>query len=280
MQTWGTTDLRRLLGVADSTLRRLVRDGYLQPRRDRRGRYRFGFQDLVVLRALRGLAAARIPPRRINRSLAALRRQLPRTLPLAGLSIAAVGEQVAVREGPAQWDVRSGQYLLAFDLRREGDELRIVDHPGVAQHGRAEAPGGDPLTTCEARFAEALALEDVDVDAALARYAECITGHAGGTGAFVNRGRLLHHAGRLDEAAAVYRAAPFPDAALWFNLGVLEEDRGDPEAALACYERAIAVDPSFVDAHFNAGRLHEVAGRQRESLRHFAAYRRLRDAQD
>ena len=40
----------------------------------------------------------------------------------------------------------------------------------------------------------------------------------------------------------------------WFDKAVALE-RGDVEAALKAYERAVAADPAFLDAHINLGRL-------------------------
>jgi tetratricopeptide (TPR) repeat protein len=41
---------------------------------------------------------------------------------------------------------------------------------------------------------------------------------------------------------------------VWFNQGAALEQE-DAEAARAAYERAIAADPGFLDAHINLGRL-------------------------
>jgi tetratricopeptide (TPR) repeat protein len=54
---------------------------------------------------------------------------------------------------------------------------------------------------------------------------------------------------------------------------------GRPEAAVPHYERAIALDPSFSDAHYNLAGLFESLGRARYAIRHYheviAAERRL-----
>jgi tetratricopeptide (TPR) repeat protein len=60
-----------------------------------------------------------------------------------------------------------------------------------------------------------------------------------------------------------------------FDLGVALEDQGREEEALAAYEQALLHDPGLADAHFNASRIEERAGRRQEALRHLAAYRRL-----
>src|SRR5688572_11769764 len=113
MDSYGVADVEKLLRLPRSTLRALIRAGFVAPSRGPRRELRFSFQDLIVLRTAQALAAARVPAARITRSLKALRRQLPESMPLSGISIGAVGDQVVVRDGAAQRRVDSGQYLLA-----------------------------------------------------------------------------------------------------------------------------------------------------------------------
>ena len=61
----------------------------------------------------------------------------------------------------------------------------------------------------------------------------------------------------------------------WYNLGVLLEDRGHPDEALPCYERAVRADASLADAHYNLALLYERTGRKQDALRHFAIFKRL-----
>src|SRR5258708_13357148 len=61
--------------LAPAQVRAFARDGFLSPERGPRGDFRFSFQDLVVLRAAKDLAAARIPARRTRRTLKRLMRR-------------------------------------------------------------------------------------------------------------------------------------------------------------------------------------------------------------
>lgn len=107
----------------------------------------------------------------------------------------------------------------------------------------------------------------------------------------------LHRAGKLDEAAAVYRAvlARDPDqadalqllgliafrhgdaegarglvaralrlrpdsAAFHFNAGIIERALGRTDAARSHYERAIALEPGYAEAHLNLGSLWKDCG--------------------
>ncbi|MGH8772077.1 MAG: tetratricopeptide repeat protein, partial [Burkholderiales bacterium] len=61
-------------------------------------------------------------------------------------------------------------------------------------------------------------------------------------------------------------ASPQPTAENWFDAGVALESK-DTDAALLAYERAVAVDPAFLDAQINMGWLLHEAGRFAEAER-------------
>jgi len=65
------------------------------------------------------------------------------------------------------------------------------------------------------------------------------------------------------------RPSPTVDSATdWYIHADAIEDT-DPLGAEAAYRRAIALDPSFADAHLNLGRLLHAAGAVREALDHY-----------
>ena len=80
MTGYTTEEVARLLGLSPAQIRSYTRAGFLSPSPSRaaRGELRFSFQDLVLLRAAKGLMAARIPAAQIRRSLRRLKQQLPR----------------------------------------------------------------------------------------------------------------------------------------------------------------------------------------------------------
>src|SRR2546425_12267103 len=115
VQQYGVHEVEKLLRLPRSTIRTLVKAGFVSPARGPRNAWRFSFQDLIVLRTAQALAAANVPARRIARSMKELRRHLPQSMPLSGLSIAAEADRRIVREGRRRWQADSGQYLLAFE---------------------------------------------------------------------------------------------------------------------------------------------------------------------
>jgi tetratricopeptide (TPR) repeat protein len=272
MPTYSMRDVQRILRLSPDTTRNLIKAGFVKPARGARREYRFSFQDLIALRTARALIDAKIPARRIRRSLESLRRELPESLPLSGLSISAVGEQVVVREGDTQRQVDSGQYLLGLEVSIENGELRVVEHREAAPAAPpSSAPGAD-------WFTQALTLEHTDPEAALTAWGHAVDEDAANAAAWTNWGRLLHERGRTQQAAEVYRRALAqigPDPLLLYNQGVLLEDLGDPAAALAAYRSAIAEDPDLADCHYNLARLYESLGEAQHAIRHLGQYRRL-----
>lgn len=247
-------------------LRALVAAGFVEPARGARRAWRFSFRDLIVLRAAQSLVAANVPRRRIVHALKELRRQLPASMPLSGLSIGAAGDRVVVREGARQWQAESGQYLLAFEVQSAATApASAVPAPEVA--GSDEA------------FNAALDLEEAgDIDGAIAAYARVVADDPGYLDAHLNRALLLQSHGRTEEAARAYRdalQACGEAPALLYNQALLAEDAGGDAEAVALYQRALAADPDFADAHYNLALLFERLGQARDALRHIARYRAL-----
>jgi tetratricopeptide (TPR) repeat protein len=272
MRSYSMRDVQRVLRLSADTTRNLIKAGFVKPARGARREYRFSFQDLIVLRTARALIDAKVPARRIRRSLESLRRELPESVPLSGLSISAVGDHVVVRDGDSQRQVESGQYLLGLDVSVENGVLRVVEHREQA----LAAPAPDVLPGDW--FAHALSLESTDPQAALAAWRQAVDEDAGNTAAWTNLGRLLHEQGLTMQAAEVYRRALAqvgPDALLLYNQGVLLEDLGNPSAALAAYQSALAEDPDLADCHYNLARLYESLGEAQHAIRHLGQYRRL-----
>lgn len=268
MHAYDTKDLKRLFGLPATAVRSLTRAGHLSPVR-RSGRLHYSFQDLVVLRTASALRAAKIPAKRINRTLRTLRAALPEGDTLQKLSLTALGNQIAVRNGKMVWESETGQYFLALDVS-EPAALHELGQPSAA----VIAP-----TTADDQYRTAFALEDSHPGAAIDAYQACLAADAEHVDARVNLGRLLHLAGRMEEAEQVYRSARRAEPLIVFNLAVLLDDLGRAADAIAAYRESLALDPQLADAHFNLARLYEHQQDSKASLRHLLAYRRMRDRQ-
>ena len=274
MQSYGVGEVERMLQLSRGTIRGFISRGFVNPTRGPRREYRFSFQDLVILRAARALVRAKVPPRRIGRSLSALRRQLPESVPLTGLTISAVGNEVVVRKGSSRWKPDTGQYLLELDVSVTDDALHITE---IKRH--TDAAGEEHTeVSVETWFERGLEAEEHDIDQALQAYEKVRKLDARHLEARINLGRLHHEAGRLDAAHEVYREALRacePDATLFFNFGVLLEDTSRYDEAIEAYQQAIEADPDFADAHYNLARLYESVGKPQHAIRHLGEYRRL-----
>jgi tetratricopeptide (TPR) repeat protein len=272
MRSYSVRDVQRVLRLSPAVTRGLIRAGFVKPARGPRRAYRLSFQDLIVLRTARALIDARVPAKRIRRSLESLRRELPASMPLSGLAISAVGDRVVVRDGETRWQADSGQYLLGLDVTLEDGVLQVVEHKAVEP---APAPAQEAPRDW---FTEGLTLENTDPGGAVAAYQQAADESPHNAAAWINLGRLLHVLGNTAEAEAVYRRALGQvglDPLLLFNQAVLLEDVGKTAAALDAYQAALSGDPDLADCHYNLARLYESLGKPQHAIRHLGEYRRL-----
>jgi tetratricopeptide (TPR) repeat protein len=271
MHAYDTKDLERLFGLPASVVRALARAGNIQPVR-RSGRLHYSFHDLVVLRTASALRAAKISSQRINKTLQELRSALPEGSALNKISLTALGNRIAIREGQTLRESDSGQYALALEIVEEKGRLHVIAHQDAAPP-ELENFAADP----DEHYARALAIEDSNPQAAQRAYEQCLKADPEHLEARINLGRLLHLAGRLAEAERVYRVGARADPFIAFNLAVVLEDLEREPDAIIAYREALALDPQFADAHFNLARLYERAKDPKASLRHLLAYRRMMD---
>ena len=276
MQTFRLQDVERVLRLSPSTIRGLIKTGFVQPARGPKRQLLFSFQDLIVLRAARALLEAKISRRRINRSLEDLRRHLPEQMPLSGLSISAIGDRVVVRDGKNHFQVDDGQYVLGLDVSVENGVIRVVEHQEVP----AESA---PSETADDWFDKALVLEETDTKAAQTAYERAVELEPDYVGAWINLGRLLHARHDEKKAEIVYRRGLQECGAnpvLMFNLAVVLEDLGKIDDAIDAYQAALSEDPNMADGHFNLARLYEAQGKEQHAIRHLGQYRRLVSTSD
>jgi len=268
-------DVAQLLKLAPAHVRAFARDGFLSPGRGPRGDFRFSFQDLVVLRAAKDLAAARIPARRIRRTLKRLRQELPRGRSLAELRITAEGERIVVRDGETAWNPDSGQVVIDFQVRDLATRAAPIARR-TARAAQADAADYD----ADGWYELGLELEAVAPQEARDAYRRALELDPHHADAHVNLGRLLQEEDLIEEAETHYRAALAESpghATAWFDLGTALEDLRRASDAVDAYRRAILADRRMADAHFNLARLYEKAGKKAAALRHLGIYQRLTD---
>lgn len=273
-QTPGTFTIRGtqdLLGLSRSVITGLIEAGFVTPSRGKRNEFRFSFQDVVLLRTALELQAAKIAPRKILSALRRLRAELPVELPVTGLRITAVGNEVAVRDGRSQWQADSGQLVMDFELAPAKGSVAFLPRATSGQRPADEGPVD--------AFMRGESLEATDRSAAESAYRRALALDPDFADAYLNLGALLCEAKRCREAVKLYDEAirrHSDQAPLHFNRAIALEDQGLTSEALADYDACIRLDPEFADAHFNAARLHEQLGNDKRAVRHWSAYRRMR----
>lgn len=279
MHAYDTKDLERLFGLPASAVRALARAGNIQPVR-RSGRLHYSFHDLVVLRTASALRSAKISSQRINKTLQELRSALPEGSALNKISLTALGNRIAIREGQSLRESDSGQYALALEIVEEKGRLHVItrqDPASEPDYSSGLRTGFSAGQSADDHYARALSLEDAHPQAAQNAYELCLKADPLHLEARINLGRLLHLAGRLADAERVYRIGAKADPFIAFNLAVVLEDLNREPDAIVAYREALALDPQFADAHFNLARLYERAKDPKASLRHLLAYRRMMD---
>ena len=273
MKGYAAKDVARLLGLTPTQVRAFARSGFLEPDCGPRGELRFSFPDLVLLRAAKGLAAARIPLRRITRALRRLRQQLPAGRPLSAVRITAEGDRIVVHDGASAWNPESDQLQLDFAVSELASRAAPLARRAAQAARDAEADMG-----ADEWYDLGFDLEAVDVAEARDAYRRALELDPHHADAHVNLGRLLQEGGDAKQAVSHYLLAlqqQARNALAWFNLGIALEDLKRRSEAIKAYESATLAEPALADAWFNLSRLYEAAGKKAAALRSLSKYRML-----
>jgi len=83
----------------------------------------------------------------------------------------------------------------------------------------------------------------------------------------VTRGQKARASFRQNLEAATLNPA---DASAHYNLGLIQQERGELDEARKRFERAIEIDAEEVDAHYQLGRIAREQGRLSDAINHFS----------
>ncbi len=268
---YSTQHVAELLGLSAARIRDYVRRGLLTPQRNPVGHFRFSFQDVVFLRAAKGLTDAAISVRQSNRALTKLKSDLRQLDSLSAVRIYANGSVVEVQDDEKAWEVESGQLTMNFSIQKLA--------ANVAELAKAAA-GGEEKALADLDSDEwynlGLDLEEVDPLQAPDAYREAIKLDPLNADAHVNLGRLYQLSGDLRSAKRHYQLAlaSRPEHQLAnYNLGTIFDEQDDCERAALFYRKASSVP----DAHYNLARIRELEGDELNARRHLRLYHRLID---
>ena len=264
---YSRAETARLFDMKEGRLRYWDRTDFLAPSATRGHRKYYTFQDLIGIRAAKGLLDSGLPLQEVRRSVAAIRSALPRVVrPLSELRVVAEGAAMLVRDEGAAFEAQTGQLVLDFrvDSIRE-DVVRIL---------RPEQSGN---TDAYSRYLEGCRLDEDEstFDEAEAAYRDALRLDPALTNALTNLGNLRYRRGDEEGATRYYRQALQLDAShpeALYNLGFVAQDDGDDAAAISYFQAALRSDPAFADAHFNLGLALLADGRAQEAKAHWRAY--------
>jgi tetratricopeptide (TPR) repeat protein len=270
---YARAEVARLFDVPESRLRYWDRTGFLPPTGRVGARHFYTFQDLIGLRAAKGLLERGVPLRRVRRSVEALKGALPNVVrPLSELRVVADGKTCVVEGPERRWEPATGQLVLDFDVRSLRDDVVRLLRPASVDPVRRRMAYDAYLEGCR------LDEDPATYARAEAAYRKAIELDQGFAHAHTNLGNLHFRRGDAAKADAAYQAAlaldPEQPEAL-YNLGYLAFERGETGRAVEQFQRAVAVDPSFADAHFNLAMALEEMGRSREARAHWEGYLQL-----
>jgi hypothetical protein len=260
----------QLIGLPESAVRGLIRDGLIGSAREVPAR--LSFRDLAALRVVKGLVDAGIPLPRARKELVELTRGLPTGTSIAELPLEARAGRVHLRgDAPT-----TGQLDLPLAAERAAPSGEVREMP--ARRDVEAVPVATPPATADEWFARALALEDADPAAAIDAYRRSLRLRPDSTEAWVNLGRLFAESNDAEAAAECFRSAldlDPTDATAVYNMGVVAQDAGREGEAITLYTRALELDPELAEAHYNLATLFDQSGDSRAAIRHINEYRKL-----
>ena len=263
----------RYLGITRRTLRGWERLGLVDPAQE------YTFEQVVAMRALVRLHEAKLPARKIQAALKAVRRTLSEIEnPLTELRLYSEGSRIRVQVGPHHMEPESGQLLLNFD---QAELERMVAMPQAKkQQAEDQRRTAKRQHDAEAYFLRGVELEQTGarIEDAIAAYKKAIELDPEMAPAHVNLGTIYFTAHDWTKATACYKRAIEinPDYALaHFNLANLYDELGEQENALIHYQAALKLDPNYADAHYNLALLYQSSGHVLKAVRHWRTYLKL-----
>lgn len=261
MTRYGRQDILRILRIRPKQLRAWERSGLIACGES------YTFRDMVQLRKLRDLRAARLSSASIRASVHAMRSVSGMSNPLLEAGTARSGSRLAFRLGEGMVEPIAGQFVFDFD--RSGERW-------LAEVCFSAASRGARGSRVNALFVEAVGLEERGLtEEAVAAYERILELDASHAPACINLGTIHYNQRRFLEAENFYRRATVSDstyALAYFDLGnVLDELQRLPEA-IEAYLCAIRLAPRYADAHYNLALAYERTGERHKALRHWTRY--------
>jgi DNA-binding transcriptional MerR regulator len=261
-QTYSTRAAARILAVSPDRIRYWVKRRLLKPALMRGRRYRFAFNDLLVMRMAKELLPKRRHLEQFQRCFERVRYFFDPARPVTSLKFENDDGTIVVRDGELMFEAESGQLLMQFSAPPPPG--KVEDRFGPAR--------------VRERFEEAKRLAESDPLRALTLYSDLLGReprnfelHMRMAALLEREGDLAGALGHLLGAATIIPA----HAEVHLKLGLLYRRREAWDNALQSFLRTVECDPLSVEAHRNLAELYDRIGRKREALRHLSTVHRL-----
>ncbi len=272
---YGIREVARLFAVPEHRLRYWSQTGFIVPSLREGGRLVYSFRDLIAVKVAKTLVDEGASLRKIRRSLATLRANLPGVdTSLSALRIRCDHDRVLVDEGQHRFEADSGQVVLDFTISTLREQAaRVLTLPLVA-------PDSSEPTTAHDWFRRGCELEHerdgapgdlVGLAAARRAYETALGLDPSLAAAWTNLGGL--HAELEDTDAArehfeqALRCDPDqPEAQC--NLAELTLRSGDVEGAISAYRQVLRTSPDWTEAHYGLARALLQVGGKLQALAH------------
>ncbi len=262
-QTFSTRAAARILAVSPDRIRYWIKRKLINPTAQRGKRYRFAFNDLLIMRMAKELLPSRHHLEPFRRCFEDVRRHFDVRRPVTSLNLQNRGGRILVRDRDVVFEADSGQLLFAFEID-PSPIGKIEDRFGPAR--------------ARARFEEAKRLAESNPLRALMLCNDLIEREPRNFDLHIQMAELLELEGDLGGAIRHLLGAAMLCPArseVHLRLGLLYRKREESELALQSFVRAAECDPQATEAHRHLAELYELAGRKRDALRHLSTLHRL-----
>jgi tetratricopeptide (TPR) repeat protein len=234
------------------------------------------FFDLLQIKKVRDLCAAKVRPAVIRQSLEAMQKQAAgMENPLLEAGTFSAGNRVAFRHEGKLVEPIAGQFMFDFSAREN-----VLTSTAASKAPTPMVKPGPIPADVAGLFAQGIALEEdpntqVQAVAAYQRVLELDPGHAA---AHINLGTLHYNRQDYTLSEKHYRAAIAIDpryALAYFDLGNVLDETGRVAEAIQAYNTALQLAPTYGDAHYNVALAYEKVREPRKALKHWRAYVKL-----
>ena len=260
--TFSTRSAARILAVSPDRIRYWVKRQLISPTGSTGRKYRFAFNDLLVMRLAKDLLRERRHLEPFQRCLRRMTDLVDPGRPLTALKLVNDEGRIVVSDNGVLIEAETGQLL--FDFRADRPLGKVEESFGPAR--------------VRERFEEARRIAEEDPLKALTIYSELVGREPGNFEAHMRLATLLEREGDLQGALRhlLGAAAIVPASAeVHHRLGLLYRKREEYQHSLRSFLRALDCDPTSVEAHRNAAELYESMGRKRDAQKHLNAIHRL-----